>query len=121
MNHAQHLNEWDADSQLSVSRAGHPRPKLIAEGRRKIIYYVSAFLNRLAMWEHPNAPTRILFDKDDAPRHEEPLLFPSTGTREAVILWSSGWLAATAMGVRGNRFPMRLFSMPWVKWSRKPD
>jgi integrase len=71
----QHLSERHTDNQLAVSRAGHPRPKLTSEGRRKVIYMVSAFLHRLAIWEHPNAPTRVLFDKDDAPRHEEPLPF----------------------------------------------
>lgn len=71
----QHLNERHTDNQLAVSRAGHPRPKLTNEGRRKTILYVSAFLHRLALWEHPNAPTRVLFDSADIPRHDEPLPF----------------------------------------------
>lgn len=71
----QHLNERHTDNHLAVSRAGHPRPKLTNEGRRKVILYVSAFLHRLALWEHPNAPTRVLFDKNDIPQHDEPLPF----------------------------------------------
>ena len=71
----QHCQERHTDNALAVKRAGFRRPKVTTEGRRKIIYYVSSFLTRLALWEHPNAPTRILFDKDDTPRREEPLPF----------------------------------------------
>jgi len=71
----QHLHEACTDNALAVSRAGHPRPPITVEGRRKRILYVAAFLRRLALWEHPNAPTRVLFDQDDVPSHEEPLPF----------------------------------------------
>jgi len=71
----QHLHEECTDNALAVSRAGHPRPPITVEGRRKRILYVAAFLRRLALWEHPNAPTRVLFDQDDVPSHEEPLPF----------------------------------------------
>jgi integrase len=71
----QHVSERHTDNQLAVSRAGQPRPKLSMEGQRKVVLYIAAFLHRLALWEHPNAPTRVLFDKDDVPQREEPLPF----------------------------------------------